>query len=120
MEIAREMRRLMIWLLAGGVASAATLESDRLRVVFDDAHGAMTSLVDKATGQEFIRGESSRLYELTLWDAARARVRLTEREAQALVVVKGRMVVVTSTHQDRKITVRVECRLAGAALECGI
>ena len=114
------MWRLMIWLIAVGLAPAATLENDRLRVVFDDVHGALTSFVDKTTGQEFIHGESSRLYGLTLWDAGRAHVRLTEREARSRVAVRGRTVVVTSTHQDRKISVRVECRLMGAALDCGI
>lgn len=110
----------MILLLAVGVTPAATLESDRLRVVFDDARGAMTSFVDKATGREFVRGEGAGLYELTFWDAARARVRLTEREARATVSVRGRTAVVTSAHAERKITVRVECSLAGAALQCGI
>jgi hypothetical protein len=114
------MRRLMMGLLAAGVAPAATLESDRLRVAFDDVRGAMTSFVDRETGREFVRGAGAGLYELTFWDAARARVRLTEREARASVVVRGRTVVVTSTHEERKITVRVECRLAGAALACGI
>jgi hypothetical protein len=115
------MQRLVILLLAVGVAPAATLESDRLRVVFDDARaGAMTSFVDKATGREFVRGEGAGLYELTFWDAGRARVRLTEREARATVSVRGRTAVLTSTHAERKITVRVECSLAGAALQCGI
>ena len=112
------MRLLIIWLLAAGVAPAATLENDRLRVVFDDAHAAMTSFVDKATGREFIRGESSGLYALTFWDAGRKRVSLTEHDAQAKVMVRERTAIITSTNAERKITVRVECNLAGDALEC--
>ena len=114
------MHRLIICLLAAGVAPAATLESDRLRVVFDDAHGAITSFVDKATGRDFIRGEGSGLYELTFWDASRARVSVTERDARASVTVRGPTAIIASTHAERKITVRVECSLAGAALQCGI
>ena len=114
------MRRITIWLLAAGVAPAATLESDQLRVVFDDAHGALTSFVDKVTGREFMRSQGAGLYALTLWDAARPRVILTEREAPASVTVRGRTAVITSTHAERKIAVRVECTLAGPALECGI
>lgn len=114
------MWRLTICLLAAGLAPSATLENDALRVVFNDTRGSITSLVDKSTGREFVRGEGAGLYELTLWDATRTRVNLTEREAKTHVVVRGRTTVVTSSHVERKITVRVECRLAGPGLECGI
>jgi hypothetical protein len=114
------MRRLMIWLLAAGVAPAATLENDRLRIVFDDAHARMTSFVDKATGRDFLHRETSGLYALTFLDSTRTRVRLTGQDAPASVTVHGQTVVVTSTHADRNIAVRVDCRLSGAALECGI
>ncbi len=114
------MIRISLFLLTASLTPAATLESSQLKVVFDDARGAITSFVDKSTGRDFIRAEGSKLYELTLIDSAHARVQLTDREAQATVAVRGQTAVITSIHAERKITARVECRLNAAALECGI
>ena len=114
------MIRISFFLLVVSAAHAVTLENGQVRVVFDDARGVPASFVDKTTGREFIRSESSGLYELTFLDAARARVRMTDRDARATVMVRGQTAVVTSTNAERKIAVRVECRLSGPALECGI
>jgi hypothetical protein len=114
------MWRILTCVLAAGAASAATLESERARVEFDDARGAIVSFIDKQTGRDFIRREGSGLYELTLWDAARTRVTLNDRQAKAKVSTRGRTATIVATHADRKIEVRVECRLDGAALDCGI
>jgi len=112
------MIRLSCVLLGICAVSASTLENQQLKIEFDDRTGAIAAFVDKPSGRDFIRREGSGLYELTFLDAARTRVRLTEKDAKANVAVRGNKVVITSTNSERKVTVRAECTLNGAALQC--
>lgn len=93
------------------LATIVTLETDATRIGFDPArHGAIVSLVAKASGREFAAPTTTAplLYELRFTNAPAAT--LTEADATDTTVKREGDSVVITAARHRNAAVAVECR----------
>lgn len=91
------------------LAAIVTLETDTTRVGFDpDRHGAIVSVVDKATGRDFAAPKTSAplLYSLSFTNAPT----LTEADTAGVTVKRDGNAVVISAARHTNAAVAVECR----------
>lgn len=102
-------------LAADSLDSVITLETDTARMRFDPAkNGAIVSLVDKASGQEFVEAKGGPLlYELQLFVPANPMadpIRLSEADALDATVTKEGQTVVVKVSRHKNSPIGVECR----------
>ncbi|MGQ9576527.1 MAG: DUF6259 domain-containing protein [Thermoguttaceae bacterium] len=99
-------------LIASTAEQLVLLETEKIRVGFDRVrNGAIVSVVDKASGREFVAPKAAPLlYELQFSGRASQPMTLSEADAEAVAISKeGQSVVVSTTHRG-DLPVEVECR----------
>ncbi|KPK57443.1 MAG: hypothetical protein AMK73_10135, partial [Planctomycetes bacterium SM23_32] len=90
------------------MAAGATIETTATALTVDDATGSIASLVDKATGRDFVAGaRPAPLYELTF---ARPELSVSSRDAAGVVVELRDDALIVDAADHGQAGVSVTCR----------